>query len=109
MQTIARDVLKQWMDEDRDFTLVEALPRERFEQGHLPGAVNVPVDDAQFEGLVNELLPDREEPVVIYCASLECPASLNEARKLEAMGYRQVYDYEAGKEDWEKAGYELAH
>lgn len=107
MQTIARDVLKQWMDEDRDFMLVEALAQDKFEEAHLPGAVNIPLEDERFEGLVNELLPDKDEPVVVYCANRQCPASTKEARKLESMGYNEVYDYEGGKEDWRKAGYEL--
>jgi phage shock protein E len=44
--------------------LVEALPRPEYEDGHLPGAVSLPL---------RELTPERAEsldrgrPVVVYC------------------------------------------
>ena len=44
--------------------LVEVLPREEYEEQHLPGAVNVPLrrlDPSSVEKL------DRNRPVVVYC------------------------------------------
>ena len=44
--------------------LVEALPAEEYEEGHLPGAVSLPLKrltPERAEGL------DRGRPVVVYC------------------------------------------
>lgn len=106
MQTIDREQLKQWMDEKRDFALIEALPQAEFRRAHLPGAMNVPTQDEAFEDKAEEAVPDKSQPVVVYCANKECPASPQAGHKLEHMGYEKVYDYEAGKEDWQEAGYE---
>lgn len=106
MQTIGREQLKQWMDEKRDFVLIETLPQEKFQEAHLPGAINIPTQDEAFESKAREAVPDKDEPVVVYCANTECPASPEAAKKLEGMGYTEVYDYEAGKQDWREAGYE---
>ena len=44
--------------------LVEVLPREEYEEQHLPGAINIPLktlDPETTRGL------DRERPVIVYC------------------------------------------
>jgi rhodanese-related sulfurtransferase len=44
--------------------LVEALPETEYEEGHLPGAVNLPLKklDADTASVL-----DRGRPVVVYC------------------------------------------
>ncbi len=44
--------------------LVEALPEQEFEEGHLPGAVNLPLKRLT-PARAAEL--DRRRPVVVYC------------------------------------------
>ncbi|HRP97650.1 MAG TPA: rhodanese-like domain-containing protein [Rhodocyclaceae bacterium] len=104
MQTIDREKLRSWLQEGRKLTLVEVLDKEQFDQFHLPGAINVPLGGENFEERFERAVPDKTEPVVVYCANTECDASPRAARKLEAYGYQDVRDYEAGKADWKKAG-----
>jgi rhodanese-related sulfurtransferase len=103
MQTISRDEVQQKIDNGGDVALIETLPAESFEDFHLPGAVNVPLDE-QFEEHIQQEVPDKNQEVVVYCASSDCDASVKAARKLQSMGYKQIYDYEAGKADWKAAG-----
>lgn len=98
---IGREELKAKIDRGDDFVLVDALGREHFERSHLPGAVNLPlefVDDAE------EVLPDKDAEIVVYCMNEDCAASSEEVRELEAMGYTNVRHYAAGKQDWIRAG-----
>jgi len=44
--------------------LVEVLPCEEYEEGHLPGAVNIPLKELDRESAARLR---REEPVVVYC------------------------------------------
>lgn len=44
--------------------LVEVLPREEYEEEHLPGAVNIPLKELDRETAARLR---REEPVVVYC------------------------------------------
>jgi len=103
MKTLARDELKTWIDRDGGFTLIEALPMKYWKRRHLPGAINIPVDEA-FEAKVQQAVPDKSRTIITYCANTECPASREAAERLEALGYENVYDYVAGKEDWVEAG-----
>jgi len=44
--------------------LVEVLPREEFEEEHLPGAISLPL--RRIEGEARNIL-DPDRPVVVYC------------------------------------------
>jgi rhodanese-related sulfurtransferase/CBS domain-containing protein len=80
----------------RGAQLVEVLPAEEYQWGHLPGAVNVPLKQLG-EGPVPL---DRSRPVIVYCNDTLCDLSPRAACRLEATGFGPVYDYTAGKTDW---------
>ena len=102
MNVISRESLIQRM-ESEDLKLVEVLPRENYRKFHLPGAINIPLDE-EFDAAAEEALPERDQPIVVYCLNEECNASVKAAKRLDEMGYLHVYDYSAGKEDWKEAG-----
>lgn len=83
--------------------LVEVLAADQYRDFHLPGAVNVPLDE-RFDEAVQQAVPDMSSPVVVYCLDTDCEASAKAARRLEELGYQKVYDYTAGKLDWKEAG-----
>ena len=99
--TITRDELRTAIDEAR-VTLVEALPPMYFMDSHLPGAINLPHD--RVRELAPALLPDRDAPIVTYCANTPCQNSGIAAATLVAMGYTDVREYVEGKQDWVDAG-----
>jgi rhodanese-related sulfurtransferase len=58
--TLAHDLVAQGA------LLLDVRSREEFAAGHLPGSVNIPVDE--LEGRLHEL-PPSDRPVVAYCRS----------------------------------------
>mgnify|MGYP006289146487 CR=1 FL=1 len=106
MQTISRDELKSKMDRNGDLAIVDVLSPEQYKEGHLPGAINVPVGE-QFKHSIQQAVPDKGQAVVLYCANKECSASPKAAQQMDELGYERVYDYEAGKADWKNAGLPL--
>lgn len=102
MKTLSRQEVNQKL-EANEAVLVEVLAADKYADFHLPGAVNVPLDD-DFEVQIQETIPDKSAPVVVYCYDTECQASEKAAQRMEALGYQNVYDYEAGKVDWKEAG-----
>ncbi len=99
--TINRDELREAVNEG-EVVLLEALPASYFEEQHLPGALNLPLDD--LDELAARLVPDKDQPVVTYCSNDACSNSAIAADRLEELGYRNVRRYEAGKQDWVEAG-----
>ena len=101
MQTISREEVKEKLRSDA--AVIDVLAPETFRKFHLPHAVNVPVDD-QFDEKIQQAVPDKSKPVVVYCYDQECTASPKAAERMEQLGYEHVFDYEAGKIDWQAAG-----
>ena len=85
-----------------DAVIVEALGPMYFEDAHLPGALNMPHD--KVDELAPVLLPDRAVPIIVYCSNTACQNSAVASRRLDALGYQQVYEYVDGKQDWIEAG-----
>lgn len=98
---ITREELKAKMDRGEEFVLVDALGPDHYASSHLPGAVNLPYE---FADDAEEVLPDKGAEIVVYCMSIMCSASGEEARELEGMGYTNVFHYAGGKRDWMEAG-----
>ena len=65
--TIDRDELQRLLHDDRA-QLVEVLPREEYEDEHLPGAINLPLKtlDRETSGWL-----DRDRPVIVYCYDIQ--------------------------------------
>jgi rhodanese-related sulfurtransferase len=102
--TITRTELQALIDAEA-VTVVEALGAEYYEQGHLPGAINIP--HTEVRDLAPALLPDKDAPIVVYCANEPCANSGIATHVLRKLGYTNVRDYEAGKADWVEAGLPL--
>src|SRR5690606_35216990 len=99
---ITREDLKHKLASREKVVLVEALPAKYFQQGHLPGAINLPHDEIEQTG--SRVLPDKDTEIVVYCASASCRNSSIAAERLTALGYRNVREYHEGKADWIAAG-----
>ena len=52
-------------DGDPRFVLVDVLPAVSFGQGHIPGAVSLPL--AEVPERAAEVLPDLELDIAVYC------------------------------------------
>ena len=79
---LTREELKKWMDEEKDFVLIDVLGTTSYEGRHLPGAKDIGSGDKDFTEVVEELAPDKDKPVVVYCSSFSCQASPAAAGKL---------------------------
>ncbi|MFB3883291.1 MAG: rhodanese-like domain-containing protein [Armatimonadota bacterium] len=100
--TLTREQLKAMIEAKEEFVLVDVRFAESYEAEHLPGAINMPVNE------IEALAPGRlalDARIVVYCASFQCTASPTAAAALEGLGYRNVADFEGGLADWKEAGY----
>lgn len=105
VQTLNTDQVQAMKDRGEKFELINVLPAQAFHEKHIPGSINIPVDDGDFVQQVEERLGGaKEKTVVVYCANTECPASSKAAGRLEQAGFTNVFDYEAGVAGWEQAG-----
>ncbi|NJB67010.1 rhodanese-related sulfurtransferase [Desulfobaculum xiamenense] len=83
---------------------IDARFVEDFEEGHVPGAVNIPpgmfAEDAQR--LIGA--PDAGRRIIIYCSSITCHMSAELAESLDMLGYGNLFVYGEGFAGWLAAG-----
>ncbi|MBI2655290.1 rhodanese-like domain-containing protein [Candidatus Woesearchaeota archaeon] len=101
---LAIEGLLEMIENKENFKLVEVLREDSYNEGHIPGAINIPAD--MLQGLASKHL-DKNDTIVVYCSSYGCHASTNAAKTLLDLGYRKVLDFKAGKKGWADAGLEL--
>ena len=105
MQTIDRETLKRSLDKGSDLAILNVLPKDYYSKEHITGSDNIPLEGETFEKDVESKVGSKDKPIVVYCASTECPASRNAAEKLEKAGFTNVRAYEGGMQDWKDANY----
>ena len=93
---ISQDEAMQMMQEQTDYLIVDVRRPDEFAEGHIAGAINVPSDDIT-DGMP-ELLPDKEQTLLVYCRSGN--RSKEASRKLADIGYTKVYEF-GGINTWE--------
>jgi len=104
LRTINRTQLKQMMDEQQDFVLIDILPDEYYEEVHLPGAINACVYDVDFVAQVEGFVPDKGKFIVVYCNGATSKAPDTALQKLSLAGYTGLHFYKGGTMDWRRAG-----
>jgi rhodanese-related sulfurtransferase/DNA-binding transcriptional ArsR family regulator len=80
-------------------TVLDVRPAEEYAAGHIPGALNVPLD--KLESVLGRL-PKRKE-VVAYCRGPYCLMSFEAVEKLRKRGLR-ARRLENGLPEWRAAG-----
>lgn len=88
-----------------DVKLIDSRPTKKFNAGHIPGAINLPLDVLKKEPAVMEkIAPVKTAKTIFYCAGRECTLSVDSAEIFKKDGYTNVLVYRNGIPGWnEKA------
>ncbi len=82
---------------------VDARSAGSFRRGHIPGAINVPIN--RVKQTLPALPTDKETLLITYCGSIECPNAYQLMHLLLGYGYRNVRFLPRGLKDWQALGY----
>ena len=82
-----------------DFVIVDVRDEQEYAEGHIPGAVNIPV--ASFAS--KSIILDKKKIIIIYCNGGE--RSNKAYRKLMKLGYKKRF--QSLFTDWKEAGQEI--
>jgi sulfur-carrier protein adenylyltransferase/sulfurtransferase len=86
-----------------DVVLLDVRESDEWRAGHLPGATHL--SRSWFELLVDERLPDKEAPIIVYCAGGNRSALV--AVDLEQLGYSNVRHMNRGFSGWREEGFRV--
>src|SRR4051795_976886 len=83
-----------------DSTFLDVREMDEYEQGMIPGSVFIP--RGHLEAQAENKLPDRDAPIVIYCAGGNRSAFA--AKTLQDLGYSDVVSLTGGFGRWKNEG-----
>lgn len=87
---------------EEGWRVLDVRTDEEYSQGSLPSAIHI--DRGFLEPRVEDALPDRAQPVVVYCAG--GVRSAFATKTLKELGYERVVSMSGGFNAWKDAGYE---
>ena len=80
--------------------VVNVLEPEHYKDCHIKGSLNIPFD--QLEIFAQQL--DKDIELVFYCSNYMCAASTKAAKLFQNKGFKRVWAYEAGMNEWYRRG-----
>ncbi len=89
---------------DKRPVVVDVRTGSEYAGGHLPGAVNIPVQALSFQ-MAAVPVHERSEPVVVYCA--HGPRAGLAGFFLRVAGFSEVMHLQGDIRSWREAGYPL--
>lgn len=102
LEPIGRDELARRI-EAGTVVLIDVRPREEYEQGHIAGAVSVPLDALQT--WARQDAPRRKQ-IVAYCRGPYCAYAVQAVAELKRRGLRASRATD-GVAEWRAAGYPI--
>lgn len=88
------------LNNDPSVQLVDVRTPTEYQSGHIAGAKNINIHDADFAQQISTL--DKTKPVLVYCARGGRSASA--AEQLLKSGFQTVHDLDGGMGAWKAAG-----
>jgi rhodanese-related sulfurtransferase len=89
---------KMW--KGKQGVVLDVRTAKEYQAGHIPGAVNIDVNAADFDKKVAEL--DKGKTYLVHCAS--GVRSVRACEKMNRMDFKDLINLQGGMKAWEKAG-----
>jgi len=91
--------------EAKSAVFLDARSAEEYEEAHIPGSLNLPLEDFEerFLDHVDEI--EAASKVIVICQGIECSDSIQVAERLLEAVEGPIHVVEDGWRAWEEAGY----
>jgi len=107
IKTITTKEIKESLDNNKDFLLVDVLASNSFEARHIPGAESVPYSITFVQDFEKAMSVSKDKDIVVYCASSGCQLSTLAANALDKTGYTNVSHFVDGLAGWMQEGHKF--
>ena len=92
---ITAEEAKTIMDTEEGYIILDTRTREEYDQGHIPGAIQISHDEITEKA--EEVLTDKDQLILVYCRSGR--RSKLAAEALVELGYTNIKEF-GGIIDW---------
>ncbi len=104
---IGNVTLAKKLYDSQKFVFVDARSRDDYDEGHIKGAVSLPVGqfDEKIETFLEQYPP--EKAIITYCSGRACEDSHRLTQLLLAFGYAEINVFIDGYPGWEAEGHPI--
>ena len=83
---------------------IDARSPEEFAEGHIKDAINIPFYGSEnYSKTINSL--NKNNIIVTYCSGADCDIAELSGEELFEMGFKRVYVFIGGYDEWTKSNY----
>lgn len=85
--------------QEKDAQVIDVRTPAEYEAGHVPGAMNIPINSKDFDQKSKSL--DKEKKHLVYCAI--GGRSAKATARMQELGIKEIYDFTGGMRAWKDA------
>ena len=94
----------QGMMKNTNVIIINMLSKIEYELQHIPGSINIPINILGTPGVLPD---DTNTPLIFYCMASLWPYSERAARFAVKQGYKEVFWFQGGINEWRSFNYPL--
>jgi rhodanese-related sulfurtransferase len=95
---VTAEELINMIQEQTGLTVIDARMDDR-QRGYIEGSISLPDVNTDCDTL-DTVIPTKSTPAVFYCNGVKCGRSAKSVRIALNCGYKTIYWYRGGFEDW---------
>lgn len=84
--------------------IIDARIKQDRKQGYIQGSVSLPNIETSCQSLA-KVIPDSNSPTLFYCNGVKCGRSVVAIEIAQKCGYKKIYWFRGGFEEWQEKGY----
>ena len=109
VKSIDIETFKAALDNKEDVTILDVRLPEEYDEGHIPGAINIPRGFLEFK-IWNQVVgfpekTDTTKKIYVYCGL--CTRSALATKSLQELGFTNAVLVDMKLAEWKKAGYPI--
>ena len=104
---IDAEQLIELYDKYSNLVIIDSRKTVGYEKGFIEGAINLP-DTKTSPSTLSSLAKDKSTPIVFYCNGVKCGRSETAAKIAQKAGYKNIYWFRGGWEEWIAKGYPMS-
>jgi len=96
---ITADELSYYLTQS-EAVIFDARDADLYEIGHIPFAISLPIRQFEIKFKKVKGVLGRLKTIIVYCTGVNCHDSTELAKKLNELGYLDVFVYKGGITEW---------
>jgi rhodanese-related sulfurtransferase len=106
-KTVNADAVIELIQKTDNLVIIDNRSVADYEAGHIEGSVRMSDTDMTDEAMLAQHVKSKDASVLFYCNGLKCGRAAKATMKAVEWGYRNVYYYALGLEEWKQREFPL--